>query len=388
MHIQRGAWAEINLDAVAHNVQMAKANLKPTTKLCAVVKADAYGHGAVRVAQEAARNGADFFAVALLQEVWRRVRAGESLSAAWEGVKLREAGIETPILVLGSMLPEVAEICVRYDISHAVFDEERLYALNAAALKLHTKAKIHIKIDTGMHRIGVHVRDAGRFAKLAASLPGIYIEGVFSHFATADADDKQYAAYQFERFQEALRLIEAEGVHIPIRHIANSAALTELQEYQLDMVRQGITLYGLHPAHMIDCYKDFEPVMTVKTQVAFVKTLPPGETIGYGRTYTLTRPSVIATVPIGYADGVSRRLSNRGYMLVNGMKAPIIGRVCMDQTMLDVTDIPDVKLGSEVIVFGGRELPMELVAEWADTICYEIICDVSPRVPREYVRGN
>lgn len=154
------------------------------------------------------------------------------------------------------MLPEVAEICVRYDISHAVFDEERLYALNAAALKLHTKAKIHIKIDTGMHRIGVHVRDAGRFAKLAASLPGIYIEGVFSHFATADADDKQYAAYQFERFQEALRLIEAEGVHIPIRHIANSAALTELQEYQLDMVRQGITLYGLHPAHMIDCYKD------------------------------------------------------------------------------------------------------------------------------------
>ena len=369
MHIQRGAWAEINLDAVAHNVQMAKANLKPTTKLCAVVKADAYGHGAVRVAQEAARNGADFFAVALLQE----------------GVKLREAGIETPILVLGSMLPEVAEICVRYDISHAVFDEERLYALNAAALKLHTKAKIHIKIDTGMHRIGVHVRDAGRFA---ASLPGIYIEGVFSHFATADADDKQYAAYQFERFQEALRLIEAEGVHIPIRHIANSAALTELQEYQLDMVRQGITLYGLHPAHMIDCYKDFEPVMTVKTQVAFVKTLPPGETIGYGRTYTLTRPSVIATVPIGYADGVSRRLSNRGYMLVNGMKAPIIGRVCMDQTMLDVTDIPDVKLGSEVIVFGGRELPMELVAEWADTICYEIICDVSPRVPREYVRGN
>ena len=253
---------------------------------------------------------------------------------------------------------------------------------------MHTKAKIHIKIDTGMHRIGVHVRDAGRFAKLAASLPGIYIEGVFSHFATADADDKQYAAYQFERFQEALRLIEAEGVHIPIRHIANSAALTELQEYQLDMVRQGITLYGLHPAHMIDCYKDFEPVMTVKTQVAFVKTLPPGETIGYGRTYTLTRPSVIATVPIGYADGVSRRLSNRGYMLVNGMKAPIIGRVCMDQTMLDVTDIPDVKLGSEVIVFGGRELPMELVAEWADTICYEIICDVSPRVPREYVRGN
>ena len=367
MHIQRGAWAEINLDAVAHNVQMAKANLKPTTKLCAVVKADAYGHGAVRVAQEAARNGADFFAVALLQE----------------GVKLREAGIEKPILVLGSMLPEVAEICVRYDISHAVFDEERLYALNAAALKLHTKAKIHIKIDTGMHRIGVHVRDAGRFAKLAASLPGIYIEGVFSHFATADADDKQYAAYQFERFQEALRLIEAEGVHIPIRHIANSAALTELQEYQLDMVRQGITLYGLHPAHMIDCYKDFEPVMTVKTQVAFVKTLPPGETIGYGRTYTLTRPSVIATVPIGYADGFNRHLGcGHGEVWINGKRVPTVGNICMDVCMVDVTDVA-CREGDSVEIFGDH-LPVTVLSDQLDTIPYEVLTGISNRVKRVY----
>ena len=216
MHIERGAWAEINLDAIAHNVQVAKANLKPSTKLCAVVKADAYGHGAVRVAQEAARNGADFLAVALLQEA----------------VKLREAGIDLPILILGSMLPEVADLVVRYDISQAVFDEERLYALNEAALKQKTKAKIHIKIDTGMHRIGVHVRDAGSFAKLAASLPGIEIEGTFSHFATADWDDKEYAAYQFERFQEALTAIEEAGVNPGIRHIANSAALSELQEYQ------------------------------------------------------------------------------------------------------------------------------------------------------------
>ena len=372
MHIQSGAWAEINLDAVAHNVQVAKANLKPTTKLCAVVKADAYGHGAVRVAQEAARNGADYLAVAILQEA----------------VELREAGLEIPILILGSMLPEVADLVVRYDINQAVFDEERLYALNEAALKQHTKAKIHLKIDTGMHRIGIHVQDAGRFAKLAASLPGISIEGVFSHFATADGDDKQYAAYQFARFQEALSLIEAEGIHIPLRHIANSAALTELQEYQLDMVRQGVTLYGMHPAHMLDCYKDFEPVMTVKTKVSFVKSLPIGATIGYGRTCTLTRPSIIATVPIGYADGVNRRLSNRGYMLVQGAKAPIVGKVCMDQVMLDVTDIPNVQVGDEVLVFGGQELPMELVAEWADTICYEVVCAVSPRVPRQYVRGN
>ncbi len=372
MQIERGTWAEINLDAIAHNVRLAKKNLAPTTKLCAVVKADAYGHGAVRVAREAELAGADFFAVALLQE----------------GIELREAGIEKPILVLGSMStqPGVADFVVRYDISHAVFDEERLMLLNEAALKQGKKAKIHIAIDTGMHRIGVHTKNAAIFAERAAALPGIEIEGAFSHFATADADDKEYAAQQFRRFREALEAIEARGIHIPIRHIANSAAITELQQYQLDMVRQGITLYGLHPAHMIDCYSDFRPVMTVKAQVGFVKTLPLGCSIGYGRTFTTARPSSIATVPIGYADGVSRSLSNKGYMIVKGKAAPIVGRVCMDQVMLDVTDIPDVKVGDEVIVFGGRELPFEKVAEWAHTICYEIICAVSPRVPRVYVR--
>ncbi len=371
MHIERGAWAEINLDAVAHNIREARKKLQPGTKLCAVVKANAYGHGDVRVAQEALRSGADFLAVALLQEA----------------IGLRDAGIDQPVLVLGSLLPEVAELCVRYDVSHAVFDEERLYALNAAALKLHKKAKIHLKIDTGMSRIGVQPCDAGKFAALAASLPGICIEGAFSHFAAADADDKQYAAYQFARFQEALHLIEAEGIHIPIRHIANSAAITELPQYQLDMVRQGISLYGLRPAEN-DCYKNLAPVMTIKAKVSYVKKMPAGATIGYGRTCTLERPSVIATVPLGYADGVNRRLSNKGYMIINGMHAPIAGRVCMDQTMLDVTDIPGVAVGTEVTVFGGPELPIELVAEWADTIPHEITCNISRRMPREYVRGS
>lgn len=373
MQIERGTWAEINLDAVAHNVKLAKENLRPSTRLCAVVKADAYGHGAVRVAQEAAKAGADFFAVALLQE----------------GIDLREAGIEQPILVLGSMStqPGVADFVVRYDISHAVFDEERLMLLNEAAVKQGKKAKIHIAVDTGMHRIGVHVKNAGVFAQKAAAYPGIEIEGVFSHFATADAADKEYAALQFERFKKAIREIEAKDIFIPIKHIANSAAITELEQYQMDMVRQGITLYGLHPAHMISCYSGFRPVMTVKAQVSFVKTLPAGCSIGYGRTFTTTRPfSIIATVPIGYADGVNRALSNTGYMLIKGQPAPIVGRVCMDQVMLDVSEIPDVKVGDEVIVFGGTELPFEKVAEWCHTICYEIVCAVSPRVPRVYVR--
>ena len=373
MQIERGTWAEVNLDAVAHNVKLAKQNLAASTRLCAVVKADAYGHGAIRVAREAEKVGADFFAVALLQE----------------GIQLREAGIEKPILVLGSLStqPGVADFAVRYDISHAVFDEERLALLNEAALKQGKKARVHIAVDTGMHRIGIHVKDAAIFARKALSYPGIQLEGVFSHFATADADDKEYAALQFARFKNAVAAIEAQGIHIPIRHIANSAAITELQEYQMDMVRQGITLYGLHPAHMIDCYSGFRPVMAVKAQVGFVKTLPAGCSIGYGRTFTTTRPfSIIATVPIGYADGVDRGLSNKGYMLIKGQPAPIVGRVCMDQVMLDVSDIPDVKVGDEVLVFGGTELPFEKVAEWAGTICYEIVCAVSPRVPRVYVR--
>jgi len=370
VHIERGVVAEISLDAVANNVRVAKSHLKPGTKLCAVVKANAYGHGAVRVAQEAARNGADFMAVALVQEA----------------VELRDAGIDTPILVLGAMTPEVADITVKYDISHAVFDEERLYALNEAALKQNKKAKVHLKIDTGMHRIGIQVEDAGKFAKLAAGMPGIYIEGAFSHFATADADSKEYAAFQYARFMKAMELIEAEGIEIPIKHISNSAALTEIEAYQLDMVRQGITLYGLHPADITAGYERFEPVMRLKAKVSYVKALPAGETIGYGRTFTVNRPSIIATVPLGYADGISRKLSNKGYMLIKGKKAPIVGKVCMDQIMLDVTDIPNVKVGDEVIVFGGRELPMELVAEWAETICYEMVCAVSARVPREYVR--
>ena len=356
---------------MAHNVQIAKSNLDPHTKLCAVVKADAYGHGAVAVAREAEKNGADFLAVALLQE----------------GLELREAGIRLPILVLGSLQPGAANVVVQFDISHAVFDEERLYALNEAAVKLNKKARIHIAIDTGMHRIGVHVRDAGEFAAKAAALPGIEIEGVFSHFATADADDKAYAAHQFERFQEALKLIREKGIRVPLAHIANSAALTELREYQMDMVRQGITLYGLHPAHMSDCYKDFEPVMTVKSTVSFVKSLPAGATIGYGRTYTLSRPSVIATVPVGYADGLLRSLSGKGDVLLHGKRAPQVGRICMDMCMVDLTDLPEVKVGDTVEIFGQTQ-SVDSLAAILNTIPYELTCAVSKRVPRLYMENG
>ncbi|MDO4178069.1 MAG: alanine racemase [Phascolarctobacterium sp.] len=370
MHINRGVWAEINLNAINNNIKVAKASLAGGAKLCAVVKADAYGHGAVRVAQECMAAGADFLAVALLQE----------------GVILRDAGIEAPILVLGSLVAEEAETCVKYDIAHACYDEARLLALNEAALKLGKKAKIHIKLDTGMHRIGVKIEDAGKFAALAKSLPGIEIEGCFSHFATADEESKAFSDLQFARYQEGVKLIEAAGVQIPIKHIANSAGIAELPQYHLDMARQGISLYGMRPGDFPEIYKDYEPAMIIKAQIAFVKELEAGEPVGYGRTKYCERKTRVATLGLGYADGFNRHLSNKGYCVINGKKAPILGRICMDQSMIDVTEIPEAQVGTEVIVMGGRDLPMEDVAELAGTNPHEICCDINWRVPRVYVR--
>ena len=364
MHIQRGAWAEINLDAVAHNVQMAKANLKPTTKLCAVVKADAYGHGAVRVAQEAARNGADFFAVALLQE----------------GVKLREAGIETPILVLGSMLPEVAEICVRYDISHAVFDEERLYALNAAALKLHTKAKIHIKIDTGMHRLGFAPSEIPQLVQRLQKQSAVIPRSVFSHLVGSDAERfDAFTRHQIETFEAASTTLQEGFKHKIIRHICNTAGIERYPGAQFDMVRLGIGLYGVDPF----TNKMLHNVTTLKTTILQIHEVPADETVGYSRKGVLTRDSRIAAIPIGYADGLNRHLGNgHAYCLVNGQKAPYVGNICMDVCMIDVTDI-DCKEGDKAIIFGD-DLPVTVLSDILETIPYEILTSVSNRVKRVY----
>lgn len=372
MQIDRGTRAEIYLDAFVNNMRFARSTLKPETKLCAVVKANAYGHGAVEVAQACLEGGADYLAVAFLEE----------------GVELREAGITAPILVLGSLpnKPRCAELCVEFDIEHACYDEERVLLLNEAGVKAGKKAKIHIALDTGMSRIGCQLEDAVAFAKLAASLPGIEICGMFSHMSKADEDDKWFAHVQYQRYMETLAAIEAAGVHVPLRHIANSATITELPEYQLDMCRQGISLYGLLPSDAAELYQGLRPCMIVKSEVAHVKELPVGRLVGYGGTYITGRTRTIATIPVGYADGVPRLLSNKGYMLVHGQRAPIVGRVCMDQLMLDVTDIADVKVGDEVIVFGGKGLTVEQVANWAMTNPHEVVCDINKRIPRVYIR--
>ena len=370
MDMYRETWAEISLKAIDNNINIFRNRIKPSTKLCAVVKANAYGHGDTVIAKECEKEGVDYFAVALLEE----------------GVKLRESGITKPILVLGTMplKRDAAEACVYYDIDHAIFDGERLTLLNAAAIAQHKQAGIHIAVDTGMNRIGVRPAKAGTFASAANILPGIRIDGVFSHFATADSTDKEYAFFQASNFRQALQNIAERNIHIPIRHISNSAAMAELTQYQFDMVRQGITLYGIRPSNINDGYEGIQPAMSIKSRIVYLKKVSEGEYIGYGCTYRVNHPSIIATIPIGYADGIPRSLSNKGNVVIKGKKCPIVGRICMDQLMINVTEVPTVAVGDEVTIIGGQDIPMELVGQMVGTIPYEIICGISSRVPRVY----
>lgn len=365
---ERQTWAEINLDALTHNIKEIKQLLKKETKFCAVVKADAYGHGAIIMAKTALSAGADTLAVAILGEA----------------IELREAGITAPILVLGYTPPSQAPLLVAFHITQAVFSLDVATAISHAAVAAGVTAKIHLKIDTGMSRIGVNCREAGSFAAEVAALPGLEIEGAFSHFATADSTDKTYAQVQYHCFQEALQQIEARGITIAIKHIANSAAIVDMPEAHLDMVRAGIILYGLWPSREVQRKIHLKPTMRFKTRIAFLKDVEAGTSVSYGRIYTADQPQRIATLPVGYADGWPRALSNKAQVLLHGKRVPLIGRICMDQCMIDVTQIPEAKPGDEVLLFGGPDLPAEEVAAQIDTISYELVCMVGKRVPRKY----
>lgn len=366
---ERPVWAEVNLTAIAHNVKQIKELIKPSTKLCAVIKADAYGHGSPAVARTALAAGADYLAVAILSEA----------------IDLRREGFTTPILVLGYTPPQQAIQLVDNDVTQTVFTYEVAEALSRAAVASGRKAKVHLKIDTGMSRIGIRPEEAGDFAAAVAKLPGIEIEGVFSHFATADSKDKTYVWEQFDKFKQALTLIEAKGIKIPIRHIANSAATLELPETHLDMVRPGIILYGLWPSDEVEQTIALRPAMRFKARVCFVKDVPADVSVSYGRAFFTEKQSRVATLPVGYADGWTRLLAGKASVLIRGQRAPIVGRVCMDQCMVDVTDISDVEQGDVALLFGGSALPVEEIAEKLGTINYEIVCMVGKRVPRHYI---
>lgn len=365
----RAAWAEINLKALAHNYREIKNHIAPDVKLCAVVKANAYGHGAVAAARVAERAGADYLAVATLSE----------------GIELREAGFTMPILLLGLVLPTSASEIVHYDLTQVVCDMELAKALSVAAARQNKTVKVHLKVDTGMGRIGVRVDEIGMLAKNIADLPNVEIEGMFSHFAAADSKDKTYTDKQLNLFKQAISAVENNGIKLKLRHIAESAAILEIPEAHFDMVRAGVIQYGLWPSDEVQHTIDLQPVMQLKAQVVWLKKIKKGESIGYGRAFCAARDSVIATLPIGYADGYIRAYGRaHGEVEINGYRAPIAGRVCMDQVMIDVTDIPSVKCGDVATLFGGK-ISIDEAAAWLDTINYEIPCMITARVPRVYV---
>ncbi len=378
-HFLKRTWADINMDAIDHNFRAIRNALKPGVKMCCVVKADAYGHGAPMVAREYQRLGADWFAVSNLEEA----------------IQLRRCAITRPILILGYTPPQNAEELSELNISQTVLSLDYARQLSRYAQEANVTVNIHLKVDTGMSRIGFLYQNPERDGasldemETAARLPGLAPEGIFTHFAVSDDGDQgeNFTLAQYDCFRKAVEAMEARGLHFAVRHCANSGAVLDYPELQLDMVRPGIILYGMEPSESIRHPLDLQPAMELKTVISQKKEIPAGATVIYGRTFTASQGTVVATVPIGYADGYPRHFSGKAQMLVRGKRAPIIGRVCMDQLMLDVTDIPGVEEGDVVTVFGrdGESfLPVDELAALNDTIHYEMVCLVGKRVPRIY----
>lgn len=366
--------AAIDLDAAEHNFNVTRAKLPENVKLLCVIKADAYGHGAVPLAK-LFEGRADFYGVACIEEA----------------IELKKAGIKTPVLILGAVPKEFYSDIVKYDIRVPIFNLEDAKALSAEAVKQSKTAPFHFCVDTGMSRIGFQVNKESANACLEITkLPNIEAEGLFSHFATADEKDLSKAIAQRDKFKEFIKLLEERGINIPIKHINNSAGIMNFDEY-FDMCRMGIILYGLYPSHEVDeNLLKIKPVMEWRAHITHIKELEPGREISYGGTYKTGETRRIATIPVGYADGYPRCLSNKGKVLINGEFAPITGRVCMDQFMVDITGI-DAKVGDTVVLIGksgDKELSMEEVSESAYSFNYELPCRIARRVPRSYYRGG
>lgn len=370
--------AEIDLDAVAHNFDLMHKKLKPGTKMCAVVKADCYGHGAVPVAQFIENR--DY--------IW-----GFACATPEEAMELRNAGIRKPLIILGYAFPESYEDIVKNDIRACIFETKSAERLSETAGKLKKKAKIHLALDTGMSRIGFKDEDSSieEIKKIAAD-KNLEIEGMFTHFARADEPSLDPARKQLARYEAFSEKLREAGVEIPIHHVSNSAALMRFPEANEDMVRAGITIYGLTPSDEVaQEMEGLIPVMSIKSHVSFVKTLPAGCAISYGGTYVTSKETRVATVPCGYADGYPRSLSNKGEVLIRGKRVPILGRVCMDQFMVDVSEVPGVTQGDEVVLLGrqGNEhISAEEIGAKSGRFNYEFVCDISKRVPRTYLRDG
>ncbi len=374
MNYLHRAWAEINLDALLHNFNTIKSNTK--AKIFSVVKANAYGHSVGKIAQLLDKAGTDFFAVSNIDEA----------------EELRQLGILKPILILGYTPPIFAEKLVKLDLWQTVFGFDYAKKLDLHANKLGAIIRCHLKLDTGMGRLGFNFRQS--FSGLdeaikTLKLENLKFEGVFTHFPVADSNkkaDKAFTEAQYKNFLKAIKLLEDEGFSLGIKHCCNSAATLISPDKHLDAIRPGNILYGLTPDPAIEMPYNLMPVMTFKAAVSMVKTIAKGDTVSYGRTFKAKKDMTLATITAGYADGIPRLLSSKGYVIINGKKANIVGRICMDQFCADVSDV-DVKEGDTVVLFGS-ELPVEKFASWADTINYEIVCGLSKRVPRIYIENG
>lgn len=378
MRIQSRIQADIDLDAVAYNLESMKKNLAENTQILAVLKADAYGHGAVPIAREI--------------EAYDYV-CGIAVATVEEGTELRQAGISKPVVILGYTYEEDYDRIVEEQFCPAVFKLSMAQKMSEAAVKAGKTLKIHIKIDTGMTRIGYRdvAKDLPEILEISR-LPGIEIQGLFTHFARADEEDKTPAYVQLEKFHDFVKALEKEGISVPMKHCSNSAGIIRMPEANLDAVRAGVILYGMYPSAEVEREPvPLKPVMELKSHIAYIKTVEPGVEISYGGTYTTRRETRVATIPVGYADGYARGLSNKGSVLIRGKRAPILGRVCMDQFMADVTDIPEAKELDQVVLLGksGDDcITMEELGELSGRFNYEFACCISKRVPRVYYRNG
>lgn len=361
----RPTWAQINLDSLEHNFFQVKKQVSPETKILVTVKADAYGHGLISVSRRLDSCGVDFLGVASIDE----------------GIKLREAGIKVPVLILGLILKSDIHPLFEYNLATSVCDEELSRALNRKACLLGKKLNVHIKVDTGMGRIGMPHYNAHKLVKKIANFKHLNVEGIFTHFAFADMNRK-FTFYQIDLFDKLLKKLASEGINVPLVHAANSMAVLDYKNSHFNMIRPGLVLYGLYPKENLAI--NLEPVLSLKTKVVFVKKVPAGSGISYGHDYVTKKATTIVTLPIGYGDGYPRNLSNKAPVLIKGRHFKMCGKICMDQIMVDVGNTP-VKAGDEVVLIGKQgknRITVEELASLSNTIPYEIVCGLGSRIPR------
>lgn len=367
---KRPTLAEIDLKALAFNYRQIKKRLPRGVRILAVVKADAYGHGALPISQTLERLGVEYLGVAIPEE----------------GIELRKGGIRTPILILGGIYPGSADEIIKYGLTPVVFDLNSLKELSRAGEREEKKVKVHIKVDTGMGRLGVPFSEFPKFLERMGRFPYLEVEGLLSHFALID-EGEGYTQGQWEKFQKAISILRNAGIPCKYFHMANSGIITLYPNFSANLVRPGIMLYGSYPSLRFQTLIKLKPVLTLKTRIHFLKSVPVGSKIGYGGTFVTKRETLIATLPIGYADGYSFQLSNQGEVLVRGRRAPIVGKVCMDFMMVDVTEVQKVNFGDEVVLIGKQgqdQITADEIAEKIGSIPYEVLCLIGKRVPRIY----